>query len=374
MPIVVSCQCGKNLRIDDAHAGKQGKCPACSRTFQIPGVPEPEPMELPDPEPDPVAQSEAPPRLAEREPSTSAEPIANHGGQPHHPEADFFADPPAEIGPVVSAHTSLLNGLVPWSLGARAAVSLGAAFAGAVLGLIIVMAIHPRESIWYVFWPIVAGILAFIIGLICTGFSHTCSYVGSQGIAKFTCSGSRENLKGEEVFCFRDAAELRTSQTRQYHNGVYSGTNYTFTWSDVGGRKRHVITGRHKSEKGNPPSTDLFQYARAAENQWTVYLLEEAFRAIELRGTVTFNLSGGQWIKLGQGFMIVSKGGDDGEQWDAAEVGIVNVDQGIVRIKRADAKEGWFSSQGVFKFSFDSLANAQLFFHLCDKLVGVPVG
>ena len=72
--------------------------------------------------------------------------------------------------------------------------------------------------------------------------------------------------------------------------------------------------------------------------------------------------------------MIVSKTGDDGEQWDAAEVGIVNVDQGIVRIKRADAKEGWFSSHGVFKFSFDSLANAQLFFHLCEKLVGVPVG
>jgi hypothetical protein len=59
-----------------------------------------------------------------------------------------------------------------------------------------------------------------------------------------------------------------------------------------------------------------------------------------------------------------------GSRGDVAEAG---VDQGVVRFKRGDAQEGWFSSTGVYKFSFEHLANAQLFFHLLDKLVGVQV-
>ena len=37
-----------------------------------------------------------------------------------------------------------------------------------------------------------------------------------------------------------------------------------------------------------------------------------------------------------------------------------------------DPWESW--NRGVYKFNFDALANAQLFFHLLDKLVGVRVG
>ena len=41
--------------------------------------------------------------------------------------------------------------------------------------------------------------------------------------------------------------------------------------------------------------------------------------------------------------------------------------------RRRDAKEGWFSSTGVFKFPYGSLANAQLFIFLVEKLVGVKI-
>jgi hypothetical protein len=40
-------------------------------------------------------------------------------------------------------------------------------------------------------------------------------------------------------------------------------------------------------------------------------------------------------------------------------------------IRRLDAKEGWFSSQGVFKFPYSQMANAQLFLILLDKFAGV---
>jgi hypothetical protein len=50
------------------------------------------------------------------------------------------------------------------------------------------------------------------------------------------------------------------------------------------------------------------------------------------------------------------------------------VDAGVIRIKRHGAREGWFSSSGVFKFDFTNLGNAQLFFFLVEKVLGVPVG
>lgn len=36
MPIEIVCGCGKRFRVDNAHAGKSGKCPACGETFTVP--------------------------------------------------------------------------------------------------------------------------------------------------------------------------------------------------------------------------------------------------------------------------------------------------------------------------------------------------
>jgi hypothetical protein len=379
MAIVIACECGRKLQIKDEFAGQEGQCPACSRTFLIPGSPAVEevpylptgPTELADPGPLPAV-------AAAREVSVddkvgASEPINNHGGEGLHPHSDFFAGAPPDIGPVVTAYTTLRQGVEPWTPGSRLGLTACVSVAAAAVAFFIVNLIEPDSEFWYFFWPLLAAAVGAAIALASTRFKHTCTYVGRDGVARFTCTGNRVNISEAEVFRFRDASELRTSQTRHYHNGAYTGTSYTHTWSDVGGRKRYAITGRHKSEKGNPPSTDPFQFARAAEVQWTIYLLDETYRTIELNGTVLFNLTGGQWVRLGKGYMILSTGGD-GAQWNADEIAMVNVAQGVVRIKRADAQEGWFSSQGVFKFSFDSLANAQLFLHLCEKLVGVAVG
>ncbi len=36
MPITVSCDCGKTLRVPDVHAGKKAKCPVCEALVPIP--------------------------------------------------------------------------------------------------------------------------------------------------------------------------------------------------------------------------------------------------------------------------------------------------------------------------------------------------
>ena len=376
MAIVLTCDCGRKLQIPEQFAGKEGQCPACGRMLQIPAL---------ESSPYPGAAVEAPPlpsyRPVESTPEPAAppappareEPVSNHGGDILPPEADFFVPAPQEIGPILSAYSTLRQGVQPMPLGARLVVAGTSAAVGVVVGLVIDNVFRIRNEFWLMAWPIGLGGIAFLIALATTHFAHTCTYVGRDGAARFKCSGDRDQLSTQEVFRFRDATELRTSQTLHYTNNVYQHTTYSYTWTDVGGRVRYVISGQHNNEAGKPPSTHEYHYARATEIAWTVYLLDEALRQLELNDSVPFNLRGGKWVRLGKGRITLCLGGEP-QELDAADVAAARVERGTVSIRRVDAHEGWFSSHGVYKFQFDELANAQLFFHLLDKVVGVPIG
>jgi hypothetical protein len=359
MAIVLNCDCGRKLKVGDEMAGQEGQCPACGRVLQIP-----HPVEVAD-----VPLVEAVEQPAKVEPSDE---IKNHGGDPIPDDADFFVDPPQEIGPLLSAYSTLRQGKAPWPLWLRWMLGLFLFGVGAAIGLVIDILNGVHNPIWLVFWPLAFGVVGAAIALLASGFTHTCTYVGRDGVARYVCSGRRDNVGTREVFRFRDATELRTSQTMHYRNGIYQNTTYTFTWTDVGGRQRYQVGGSHTKKDGNPPTTDFYHFARAAEFAWTMYLIDDAHRQIELSGDVKFHVGKNQWIRVGPGQLTFALGGTE-DKWGAEEVGAATVDQGVVKIKRTDAKEGWFSSSGVLKFSFENLANAQLFFHLLDKLLGVQV-
>ena len=42
MSISFTCDCGKQLKVADAHAGKRAKCPACGNPVTVPAAPQPE--------------------------------------------------------------------------------------------------------------------------------------------------------------------------------------------------------------------------------------------------------------------------------------------------------------------------------------------
>jgi hypothetical protein len=385
MAIVVTCGCGRKLQVREEFAGREGQCPACGGALHIPG-PEAEPPAAPAADPAPEAPRNAWALTPDTRPADPARkaapttegaeregPFSNHGGGPIPPDADFFADSPPEIGPLASAHTTLRHGQEPWSPGGRLAVlALSAAVGLAVSAAAVQLTGAGRSSLGPALLVCGATVfLAVLIAAVATRFRHTCSYVGREGVASFACAGRRGRVVGRKVFCFRDAAELRTAQTEQYVNGAYAGTNWRFAWSDVGGRPRFVLRGTHR-DKGEPPPADPYHFARAAEMAWTYYLLGQAGRQVELAGAVLFTLSGRKWIRLGPG-VLSADFGQGPVEWPAAEIAGASVQQGVVRIIRRDAREGWLSSTGVLKFNFAELANAQLFFHLLVNLVGVPV-
>ncbi len=381
MPITLTCGCGKKLRIDDRFAGQKGRCPACGQTIDIPAEDQPPPPPPPQvrPVPPPLPQEaytgpeEVLPQVTLASPA--AEPVAdapltNHGGGDIPEDADFFIDPPPEIGLLTSAHTNMRQGDEPWSPAARTSWCVLGAAIGVLIGVLLAILTKTKNPGLLALWPLGLGAIGPLIPFLLTRFKRRCTYVGREGLARFVCTGHRDKLGTAEVFLFRDAMALRTAQTRHYTNGAYQGTNYSFTWTDIAGVKRYVISGRHNSEKGTPALTHEYYYAAAAEFAWTLHLLGQMEAKLTLGGAVTFNLNQHDWVRVSPGHLRFSFKGDTID-CPVEEIGQARVDQGMFIIKRVDAREGWFSSEGVFKFPYSQLANAQLFLILLDKVAGV---
>jgi len=74
MPITFTCQCGKQLRVAEKHAGRQAKCPACGIALIIPGTEQ--------------APPSSPPQQPPRDTGRNALPVSEGGPREEKPEAD----------------------------------------------------------------------------------------------------------------------------------------------------------------------------------------------------------------------------------------------------------------------------------------------
>ncbi len=286
--------------------------------------------------------------------------VHHHDGSPISPDRVFFAPPPAEIGEIITASSTLPIGKKPMSTVNR---FLLAGFVGslAVVGLNLAGA----DTIWQV----LAALALLPVALWFTRFKHTVRYVGKQGIAILTTKSRPDRVSRSEVFLFQNANELRTGQTRQYVNGVYSGTSYSFNWTDAAGKKVFKLSGTYHGEKKPPKPKDPFHFAESAELAWSIHLLDQADHELKETGAVRFRLTGKDWVAIGPGFLEYCRKGIE-ERWERDEIGGISIGDGVFKVKRTDAKEGWFSSKGVVQFPYASMSNAKLFLIAINRILG----
>ncbi len=296
--------------------------------------------------------------------------LTRHSGTPIEPDLDFFAPPPPEIGDLVSAESTLRYGKRPWKLASRIALSCLVGWAAA-MAIEVIGSLRPNPVDRFSERVVETGVaaIAAVATWFSTRFSHTCSYVGSKGFARIRCLGNRHRLRPPDLFLFESAAELRTSQTRQYHNGVYIGTRYSFQWTDANGTKAYKLSGTYRGEKAPPKPKDPFHFAAMAEVAWSSWLFDRLAKELESSGSIRFRLSGKDYVAIGPGFLDVHRKGET-EHLTIDEIGGILVDQGVVKIRRVDAKEGWFSSSGVTKIPYESMANCRLFGLAYSRLIG----
>lgn len=198
------------------------------------------------------------------------------------------------------------------------------------------------------------------------------SWVGDQGIQRW-----EKGIFGvrSEVMRYADAASLTTQRTRQYVNGAYSGTLYNYTWWGHQRNKALVVSGSYREPelgfiKGKPVAAhDPVMFGMAAERGWSRYRIGIIDQEIKNTGVARFSSSDGQ-VRIGRGWVEFEVRGKV-ERLERAEIQSATVQQGVIIVKKVGAKEGWFSSEGVYRFAVAGMADFAVFLAIFEEQVGV---
>jgi len=294
--------------------------------------------------------------------------FCTHAGEQVPEDMDFFVDSPPEIGEIVSGYSTLKKDQQPLGWGKRLAIAGGAALVIMLLvEILIVPNVEARIRGGWRIGEAIAAVSAALIAVACTGFSHTCSYIGRAGIIRFTLKRNRDEMPRIELLPFAAATELRTATTRHYTNGAYTGTSYNYTWTDNSGRKLLTLSGRYHSKEGFPKGKDPFHFARVAELVWSDYLFDSLGDQLEKQGFIQFNLSGSNWVRVGPEFLECCQKGTVA-RITKPEIREIKLNNGQFTVYHHDAR--WYSSAGKYSFDYASMANGRLFVIALERLLG----
>jgi hypothetical protein len=299
-------------------------------------------------------------------PSEQVPPVSGHAGQPLPLECVFVVAPPEEIGAVRTAHSTIRTHTpIFQKVWPRIKGIVFGALCGLVLSNIVCILLIDTHDPAYVKAVGIAALVGAVIGLFAAGPKALCTFVGERGVASFLLDGRTFAVKKQDVFLFPNAADLRVSMTRNYTNGIYTGTNYGHIWNDAHGKQVFLLKGDFYHAKGKPPADSPYYFALSSEAAWTDYMLAVCTARLAHGESVRFPLKGANYVEVGPQVLEL-RVGNKSDRMGRDEVGSITVDQGQVMVARTDAKAGFLGvgSSGVFKFPYAELANARLFFAL----------
>ncbi len=284
----------------------------------------------------------------------------SHAGSALTVDADFFIAPPPAIGEIISVATTLPNSAQPLPVGIRWAIIAGSGIALPILLQVIF------NTAWI---SLVAGIVAGATAWYLTKFDHTCSFVGVKGMARYDISGSRSALPKENLLMFDDAHSLYTRTTRNYTNGVYTGTTYSYKWMKNSGGQ-FEISGSHRGENNAPADQDIWHFADMGESAWTRHLLEMIDDKLARDGYIEFPLTTNlQAVRVGNGFLEFVSRKDGAQRVMRSEMQDITLGSGTFQFKHQDSR--WWSGKGKFSFEYGNIPNARIFMICLKELADI---
>ncbi|MGB2926993.1 MAG: hypothetical protein WBB82_16970 [Limnothrix sp.] len=296
--------------------------------------------------------------------------VTHHAGDFISWDVDFFVVPSFEIGSVISADSTLKTSVQPLDSSKRWMFILLGALIGAAIFQVIPLAIESLEV--GVLWQILSFVTALIVGVIIyrkTSFKHQCSFVGDRGIEDHKISGDRLNKITTKRLRFTEATDLYTSQTRRYHNGVYTGTNYIYRW-EKNKSKKFQLSGQYHNKEGWPDKRNPWHYASAGERAWSNYRLLSLDDELAKFGYVEFAMIGNpKAVRVGKDFLEFVLKNNTVQRVTVADMKSISLGQGLFKFTHNDSR--WWSGKGKFSFSYSSLPNAKLFLFCLDRLANI---
>ena len=157
-------------------------------------------------------------------------------------------------------------------------------------------------GIWYaldsVVWRSIWTALVVLIGwavLVSQNYHGIDYFVGSHGYAEFTFSGSRDNITNKVVHTFDESDLLVHGETRNFTNGIYTGTSYKFAflYSDPAGvmKELYGLSSQYNHKNGGPNTGDMhYDFWYTVEQCYTSYILEKYLKQLASEGQVTFQV------------------------------------------------------------------------------------
>lgn len=328
-------------------------------------------------------------------PSTASSPgpgvPVQHDGQPLPPDDDYPVAPDGVIGRVISsASNRTRTGWKPMSAqekGMFIALPIVVFILGGLIALLLSQKLVQEISMYdlpqimlYETPLMLMGGLAgavvptvILIALMWFLRKSRASWVGADGVQTW-----EKGVLGPKstVLRFADAATLTTQRIRQFVNGAYSGTLYTYTWWGPHQNKLFVVNGSYREPgvaiigRDKPPLPyDPICFAEAAERAWSRHKIARLDQEIRTTGAATFQ-NGSTTLRLGQGFIEIIGGGKS-ERIERSQIASATIQQGIVTLKRQGATEGWFTSDGVYKLPVANMPDFMVFLMLFEELLGL---
>ena len=302
--------------------------------------------------------------------------VRRHDGELIDEDRVWFAAPPPEIGQVQTADTTLAAGDTPRPVWLRLGSAAGVALA--VLATIYALFAEPQfQPKSAVGWLIFAGFSLALAGaaagavLYLLRFRRQASFVGRDGFARDELRGGLADVRPRGRLHFADAARLYTAETRQYVNGVYTGTNYGYRWADEAGRNLVVLSGTFRAKDGRPKPHDAYWFAKSAQAAWNVHAFDAARRQFEADGHVAFPVDKNLAVRLGPGWMEFDRRGDV-RRLVPEDVKSLTLREGRFDVRTHDAS--FFGKSGKYAFGYAAMPNAQVFLMCLETLVGFGFG
>ncbi len=183
---------------------------------------------------------------------------------------------------------------------------------------------------------------------------YTCSYVGTDGVARFACCGSRSSITLSEVFRFETATSLRVSVRNIYVNGCYLKTEYSFRWFDDRNAQRYKLAGIYRRSKTGGPPDDPYHLAQAAEVRWTNRLFPDVLSTIEKGGTWQLRAGRGRYLGIGPEYLEFR-----GRRYRYEDLDL-KVERGFIVLRSTGDKRAWYKLDRAPRVRYAELENALL--------------
>lgn len=316
--------------------------------------------------------------------------MTEHQGAPLALDGNFFVDPPLDIGPIRTAHTSLKQGVKPKSAIVRLAIAMAW---GAGLEILLLVAdqasggVDPRtgfisHSFNNVSDPPIAVILvpiALVTALIAwllMRFNHSCSYVGELGCADFQCKRTPSRITRRTIFAFKNARSVATSATNHYRKTAYIKTTYGFYWyASPQAKPVFLLNGSHRSGSASPPLDNWYHFGRSAETAWYYFVAPLMEAELAEKGRVSFYTGHNGWTALGPGFIEITDRNGQVTRLVSGEIGTASAVNHVLQIFRPGVffnPLDFSKREGVYRFDLTS-HNLPMFRLLFKRCLGVDL-